>query len=221
MVCAYFRAGQTPTHGCCRMECARSFLIIVSNVFQCVNPCEAPLLRWLINNPVTWVTWLWLQVTSLKLGFSWIGRSLSNAFVCVVLDSLAQSIPLLHNSGFVSAIPCTPLTLCNPSWTDIQVRGRGSGFCTLPACTSSITRWVHCCSYQRVDIQRYPVLAWSTTEGVEDCVLQRVRGTSQAQSLQASGSSKGKKVDQELMGFWQKVSSPTHDCLCTHLSTLQ
>ena len=47
MVCAYFRVGWTPTHGCCRMECARRFLIIMSNG---INPCEAPLIRWLMNN---------------------------------------------------------------------------------------------------------------------------------------------------------------------------
>ena len=46
MVCAYFRVGWTPTHGCCRMECARRFLIIMSNG---INPCEALLIRWLIN----------------------------------------------------------------------------------------------------------------------------------------------------------------------------
>jgi hypothetical protein len=35
MVCAYFRAGCPPTHGCCGMECARRFLSIVSNS---INP---------------------------------------------------------------------------------------------------------------------------------------------------------------------------------------
>ena len=85
-------------------------------VYQSTN------VRWLINNHIMWVTWLWLQVSSFKLGFSWIGRCLSKVFACVVLGSPIQPVPLLGFTGLVSAIPRASLTLGGPSWTEVQVR---------------------------------------------------------------------------------------------------
>ena len=136
MVCVYFRVGWTPTHRCCGMECARRFLIIMSNG---VNPCEAPLIRGLINNQVMWVTWLWLWVSSFKLGSSWIGRCLSKAFVHIILGGPIWPIPSLGLPRFVSTIPCASLIPCGPSWTKVQV-------CDSNKCLSSCKKLEWQCS---------------------------------------------------------------------------
>ena len=84
-------------------------------VYQSTN------VRWLINNHITWVTWLWLQVSGFKPGLPGIGRCLFKVLACVVLGGPIQSAPSLGFTGLVSAIPCASLTLGGPLRTEVQV----------------------------------------------------------------------------------------------------
>ena len=84
-------------------------------VYQSTN------VRWLINNHITWVTWLWLQVSGFQPGLSWIGRCLSKVFAHVILGGPIWPVPSLGLTGLVSAIPCTSLTLGGLSRTKVQV----------------------------------------------------------------------------------------------------
>ena len=104
-----------------------------------INPCEALLIRWLINNQVTWVTWLWLWVSGLKPVISWTGRWLFNVFVHVILGGPIWPIPSLCLSWLVSAIPHTFLIPCGPSQIEVQVRDSKFPLCFV--CLTLCTNW--------------------------------------------------------------------------------